>query len=66
MLTTLNVVNSNNRYVAQETLRRCIDDVILWNTENMLLYNRSKTEVIHLTSRFNKHHSPLQNLSLTS
>jgi hypothetical protein len=59
-----NAVNPNNLSIACETLRRCIDDVILWNADNFLLSNPSKTEVIHLTSRFHKSHNPRVNFSL--
>ena len=44
-----------------ETRSDCINEVILWNTGNMLLCNPGKTEVLHLSSRFKKH----QNLQAT-
>lgn len=59
-------VNPKNLCTAEEMLRRCIADVILWNTDNMLLCNPGKTEVIHFTSRYNKNHNLLSEFSLDS
>ena len=51
--------NSNNIDIRRNnttyTLRNCIDTVINWNTQNMLLCNPRKTEVIQYTSRFVRH-----------
>ena len=48
-------INPNDYSPALDTLRNCIDDVINWNTLNMLLCNPGKTEVIQFTSRFARH-----------
>jgi len=48
-------MNPNDYSPALDTLRNCIDDVINWNTLNMLLCNPGKTEVIQFTSRFAQH-----------
>ena len=49
-------INPNDYSSALDTLRNCIDDVINWNTLNMLLCNPGqKTEVIQFTSRFAQH-----------
>ena len=45
-------INPNDHSPELNTLRSCIDDVITWNTRNMLLCNPGKTEVIQFTSRF--------------
>ena len=45
-------INPNDYSPALDTLRNCIDDVINWNTLNMLLCNPGKTEVLQFTSRF--------------
>ena len=50
-------VNPKNVCTAEEMLCRCIADVILWNTDNMLLCNPGKTVVVHFTSRYNKNHN---------
>ena len=41
-----------------DRLSSCVEDIIKWNTDNFLLCNPTKTEVMHLTSRFIKNHSP--------
>ena len=48
-------INPNDYSPALDILRNCIDDVINWNTLNMLLCNPGKTEVIQFTSRFAQH-----------
>ena len=55
MLTTLNSINPNDYSPALDTLQKCTDDVINWNTLNMLLCNPGKTKVIQFTSRFAQH-----------
>ena len=40
-------INPNDYSPALDTLRNCIDDVMNWNTLNMLLCNPAKTEVRH-------------------
>ena len=49
-----------------ETLSDCINEVILWNTGNMLLCNPGKTEVLHLSSRFKKHQNLQANFSFAN
>ena len=41
-----------------DRLSSCVEDIIKWNTDNFLLCNPTKTEVMHLTSRFIKNYSP--------
>jgi len=48
-------INLSDCSATLDTLRNCIDDVINWNTLNMLLCNPGKTEVIQYTSRFAQH-----------
>ena len=48
-------INPNYHSPALDTLRNCIDAVINWNTQNMLLCYPGKTEVIQFTSRFVRH-----------
>ncbi|CAB4013671.1 Hypothetical predicted protein, partial [Paramuricea clavata] len=59
-------INPNNPLTSYETLNDCINDVILWNTRNMLLCNPGKTEVLHLSSRFKKHQNLQENLSFAN
>ena len=47
-------VNPKDPSPAYEALRNCIYDVITWNTNNLLMCNPEKTEVIHFSSKFNK------------
>ena len=48
-------VNPKDPSPAYEALRNCIKyDVITWNTNNLLMSNPEKTEVIHFSSKFNK------------
>ena len=35
-------------------LKKCIEDVFLWNTRNMLLSSPGKTEILHFTSHLTK------------
>ena len=44
--------NSCDRILAMETLRSCINDIIIWNERNKLICNPGKTEIIHFSSRF--------------
>ena len=41
-----------------DRLSSCVEDIIKWNTDNLLLCNPTKTEVMHLTSRVIKNHGP--------
>ena len=45
-------IKPNHQSSALATLRNCVNGVINWNTQNMLLCNSGKTEVIQFTSRF--------------
>ena len=45
-------IKSNDQSPALATLQNCVNAVIKWNTQNMLLCNSGKTEVIQSTSRF--------------
>ena len=59
-------INPNNPLTSYETLSDCINEVILWNTRNMLLCNPGKTEVLHLSSRFIKHQNLQENFSFAN
>ena len=48
----MNSVDGPYQSSALATLRNCVNAVINWNTQNMLLCNPGKTEVIQFTSRF--------------
>ena len=43
---------SKEREAAVRRINNCIKDIISWSTENKLIVNASKTEVIHFKSRF--------------
>ena len=47
-------------------LRACINDVFTWSTKTMLQYNPGKTEILHFTSRFNKHPTDYETLTLAN
>lgn len=44
-------IKPNDQSSALATLRNCVNDVMNWNTQNMLLCDPRKTEVIQFTSR---------------
>ena len=48
------VLHPSNRDNAIQRLELCIADVKAWSVQNKLMLNESKTEVLHLTSRFKK------------
>ena len=53
--TQLNIaIDPANQAHSLTALRNCIEDVMRWNTHNMLRNNAEKTEVILFTSRFTK------------
>ena len=52
------VLDSKNRDSKIQQLEDCIRGVKAWTVDNKLLLNDSKTEIIHITSRFKK--SPIQ------
>ena len=43
-------LNPNNPTCSTDILRSCIEDVISWNTKNMLKCNQGKTEVVLFSS----------------
>ena len=47
-------IDPGNQAPSLTTLQTCIEDVMRWNTQNMLRSNAEKTEVILFTSRFTK------------
>ena len=47
-------IDPANQALSLTALRNCIEDVMRWNTQNMLRNNAEKTEVILFTSRFTK------------
>ena len=49
-----------------EILQACVNDVFVWNTQNMLKSNPGKTEILHFTSRFKKQPSSLETLTLAN
>ena len=58
-------VNPKDPSPAYEALRNCIHDVITWNTNNLLMCNPEKTEVIS-KSKFNKNLTINQVFSLNN
>ena len=56
-------VNPENPNISTDSLRSCIEDVISWNTKNMLMCNQGKTEVVLFSSRYNKNNDLLQSFS---
>ena len=42
----------------------CVKDILIWCTKNGLACNSKKTEVIHLTSRFNKHREEILGIDI--
>ena len=47
-------IDPANQAPSLTALQTCIEDVMRWNTQNMLKSNAEKTEVILFTSRFTK------------
>ena len=47
-------IDPANQALSLTALQTCIEDVMRWNTQNMLRSNAEKTEVILFTSRFTK------------
>ena len=41
-----------------DRLSSSVEDIIKWNTDNFFLCNPTKTDVMHLTTRLIKNHSP--------
>jgi len=53
-----------DRSVMISQIEACIMDVLIWCTKNGLACNPDKTEVLHLTSRFAKHHEQIIGLNI--
>lgn len=52
-LMTLNItLKSNCKSVAIERVEKCIQDIKTWMIDNYLMLNDSKTELLHVTSKF--------------
>ena len=47
-------IDPANQAPSLTALQTCIEDVMQWNTQNMLRSNAEKTEVVLFTSRFTK------------
>ena len=47
-------IDPGNQAPSLTTLQTCIEDVMRWNTQNMLRSNAEKTEIILFTSLFTK------------
>ena len=45
-------IKPNNQSSAPAKLQNCVNAIINWNTQNMLLCNPGNTEVIQFASRF--------------
>jgi len=58
-------LDPNSPTCSTDILRSCIEDVILWNTKNMLKCNQGKTEVVLFSSRFSKNYRRLFPLETT-
>ena len=56
-------VNSMDRPSALSKLELCVKDVLIWCTANKLACNPSKTEIVHLSSRFTQC-DPLPDISV--
>ena len=48
------ILNQSDRSNAISSLEKCICDVKSWSIRNKLMFNDSKTEVVHLSSKFKK------------
>jgi len=60
------VFNSTESSSAITQLELCIHDVKEWMTNNMLKLNGSKTEVLHITSKFLRNSVPVDHLQIDS
>jgi len=61
-------ISINKHADAQDSINRlqsCINDVFAWNMKNMLKTNPDKTEILHFSSRFNKHSTALSTITLS-
>jgi len=45
-------MRESDRQVALDTLHLCVKDIMNWNIHNMLKFNPTKTDIVHITSRF--------------
>ncbi len=57
------ILNQSERSDAVSTLEKCISDVRSWSIRNNLMFNDSKTEVIHVSSKF-KQSPPVPKISI--
>ena len=56
-------LDPNSPTCSTDIPRSCIEDVISWNTKNMLTCNQGKTEVVLFSSRFSKNYELLPTFS---
>ena len=56
-------LDPNSPTCSTDIFRSCIEDVISWNTKNMLKCNQGKTEVVLFSSRFSKNYELLPTFS---
>ena len=61
---TLNKASLPSSKIA--TLEKCLHDIKRWTVENKLFLNNSKTDVIHLHSKFGKNPSVISKLSVSN
>ena len=55
--------NPTNRESSISSIEHCVSDIIAWNNSNLLVTNKSKTEVVHFSSRFS-HSLPISNVNI--
>ena len=58
------VMESSDRATQLTKLEDCVRDVKAWTVANKLLLNDTKTEVVHLTSRFLRQLNPIASLTI--
>ncbi|KAK2553019.1 hypothetical protein P5673_025739 [Acropora cervicornis] len=56
-------LDPNSPTCSTDILRSCIEDVISWNTKNMLKCNQGKIDVVLFSSRFTKNYELLPTFS---
>lgn len=57
-------VKKSDMHASKENIERCAHDITSWCTNNTLALNDSKTEVLHLTSKFSKSPQPFPGLEI--
>lgn len=62
----ISVNRKNDRSVMISKIETCIMDILIWCTKNGLACNPDKTEVLHLTSRFARHHEQILGLNINN